>query len=113
MVKDVSIALLFDYYGGFLTEKQADIFDLFYNEDLSLSEIGEHLGITRQGVRDSLKRGEEILMGMEDKIGMMRKNNGIMKATGILRDIASEIIISSGSKEKIMELNRIIGELND
>ena len=113
MVKDVGLALLYDYYGAFLTDKQADIFDLFYNEDLSLSEIGEHLGITRQGVRDSLKRGEEILTGMEEKIGMVRKNNGVMKATSILKDISNEIIISSGSKDKINELNKIIEELND
>ena len=113
MVKDVSIALLFDYYGAFLTDKQADIFDLFYNEDLSLSEIGDHLGITRQGVRDSLKRGEEILLNMEKKIGMVRKSNGIMKAASILKDISNEIIISSGSKDKINELNKTIEELLD
>ena len=113
MVKDVAISLLFDYYGAFLTEKQADIFDLFYNEDLSLSEIGEHLGITRQGVRDSLKRGEEILTQMEEKIGMVRKSTGIIRATEILKDISNEIIISSGSKEKINELNRTIEEILD
>ncbi|MCL2740015.1 MAG: hypothetical protein FWE47_02335 [Oscillospiraceae bacterium] len=111
MVKDVELALLYDYYGSFLTEKQADIFDLFYNEDLSLSEIGEHLGITRQGVRDSLKRGEEIMANMEDKIGMVKKSRGIMRATEILKDISNEIIISSGSKDKINELNRTIEEL--
>jgi len=113
MVKDVNMALLYDYYGSFLTEKQADIFDLFYNEDLSLSEIGEHLGITRQGVRDSLKRGEEILTNMEEKIGMVRKTNGIMRATEILKDISNEIIISSGSKEKINMLNEVMEEIVD
>ena len=111
MVKDVSIALLFDYYGSFLTEKQADIFDLFYNEDLSLSEIGDHLGITRQGVRDSLKRGEEILLDMEEKIGMVRKSNGIMKAIEMLKDISNEIMISSSSREKLQKLNEIIEEI--
>jgi len=111
MVKDVNMALLYDYYGSFLTEKQADIFDLFYNEDLSLSEIGEHLGITRQGVRDALKRGEEILENMEDKIGMVRKTNGIMRATEILKDISNEIIVSSGSKEKINALNEVMEEI--
>ena len=111
MVKDVNLAMLFDYYGAFLTDKQADIYDLFYNEDLSLSEIGEHLGITRQGVRDSLKRGEEILLDMEEKIGMVRKSNGIIRAANILKDISNEIMVSSSSRARLEELNRAIEEV--
>jgi len=112
MVKDVKYALLYDYYGSFLTEKQADIFDLFYNEDLSLSEIGDNLGITRQGVRDAVKRGEEILNNMEDKIGMVRKNAGIVKAVNILQDISNEIMVSSSSSAKLNELYRVIEEIS-
>ena len=56
--KDLNIALLFDFYGEMLTEKQKDVIDLYYNEDLSLAEIAEHEGISRQGVRDNIKRGE-------------------------------------------------------
>ena len=52
----LEMSLLFDFYGETLTEKQRELFDLYYNEDLSLSEIAEHAGITRQGVRDSIKR---------------------------------------------------------
>ena len=103
--------MLFDYYGSFLTEKQADIFDLFYNEDLSLSEIGDFLGITRQGVRDSLKRGEEILMNMENQIGISRKNNGIMRAANLLQDISNEFMFSNVSRAKLDEFNKIIGEI--
>ena len=58
MEKDLSIAVLLDFYGDLLTEKQARAIDLYYNEDLSLAEIAEPLGISRQGVRDSIKRGE-------------------------------------------------------
>ena len=54
----LEMSLLFDFYGETLTEKQRELFDLYYNEDLSLSEIAEHAGITRQGVRDSIKRAE-------------------------------------------------------
>lgn len=52
----LTMALLYDYYGELLTEKQRTCFDLYYNQDLSLSEIAEDLGVTRQGVHDTLAR---------------------------------------------------------
>ena len=52
MAKNLEIALLFDFYGEMLTEKQRDVVELYYDDDLSLSEIAENEGITRQGVRD-------------------------------------------------------------
>lgn len=70
MAKDLSVAVLLDFYGGMLTDKQRDVIDLYYNQDFSLSEIAEHQGITRQGVRDSIKRGEVFLFELEDKLKM-------------------------------------------
>ena len=69
----LEMSLLFDFYGETLTEKQRELFDLYYNEDLSLSEIAEHAGITRQGVRDSIKRAEHALHEMEDKLGLVAR----------------------------------------
>ena len=66
MAKNLEIALLFDFYGEMLTDKQRDVVELYYNDDLSLSEIAENEGITRQGVRDSIKRAEAQLLDMED-----------------------------------------------
>lgn len=54
MEKNVKVALLFDFYRNMLTSRQAESIDLYYNEDLSLAEISEHMGITRQGVRDNI-----------------------------------------------------------
>ena len=53
------IPFLLDIYGALLTDRQRDVLDLYYNDDLSLSEISENLGITRQGVRDAIRRGSD------------------------------------------------------
>ncbi len=73
MAKDMEISLLFDFYGDMLTEKQQDVVDLYYNNDLSLSEIAENYGITRQGVRDTIKRAEAQLAGMEEQLGLVKR----------------------------------------
>ena len=67
------MTLLFDFYGDLLTGKQQEYFDLYYNGDLSLSEIAEADGITRQGVRSVLKRGEDTLTDIEEKTGLVRR----------------------------------------
>lgn len=71
--KIVQIALLFDFYGQLLTEKQIEIIDMYYNNDLSLSEISEQQGISRQGVYDTLKRAEKTLFEYEDKLGLVNR----------------------------------------
>ncbi len=68
--KIVQIALLFDFYGQLLTEKQIDIIDMYYNNDLSLSEISEQVGISRQGVYDTLKRAEKTFLNMRISLGL-------------------------------------------
>ncbi|MBE6993431.1 MAG: DNA-binding protein [Ruminococcaceae bacterium] len=70
------MSMLFDFYGDLLTDKQKELFDLYYNEDLSLSEIAEHAEISRQGVRDAIVRAETILRDTEDKVGLVRKYSG-------------------------------------
>lgn len=73
------ILTLIDIYGSMLTDKQRDVMELYYFEDLSLSEIAENEHITRQGVHDSIKRAESILCGLEDKLGIASKFSGILK----------------------------------
>ncbi|MBS7324223.1 MAG: putative DNA-binding protein [Angelakisella sp.] len=68
MAKNLEISFLLDFYGDMLTEKQRDVVELYYNEDLSLAEIAAHSGITRQGVRDSIKRAESQLLEYEDRL---------------------------------------------
>ena len=67
------MTMLFDFYGELLTERQKEFFDLYYNEDLSLAEIAENYGISRQGVRDVIVRAEGIMTEMEDKTGIIKR----------------------------------------
>lgn len=67
------MTMLFDFYGDVLTERQREFFDLYYNEDLSLSEIAENYGISRQGVRDVIVRAEGVMQEIEDKTGLLRR----------------------------------------
>ena len=71
------MAMLYDFYGDLLTDRQKEFYDLYYNEDLSLVEIAENYGITRQGVRDGIKRGEQILQEMEDKLQFAARFNAL------------------------------------
>ena len=71
--KPFEMCLLFDFYGEVLTEKQRELFDLYYNEDLSLAEIAAHSKITRQGVRDSIKRAESTLLELEERLGLAKR----------------------------------------
>ena len=72
--KNLEVGVLLDFYSELLTEKQRDVIDLYYNEDLSLAEIAEHENITRQGVRDSIKRGEQVLFEMESALRLAEKS---------------------------------------
>jgi len=69
MAKDLEMGYLLDFYGEVLTEKQREMLRQYYNDDLSLSEIGENFGITRQGARDAIKHGENALKELEEKVG--------------------------------------------
>jgi len=89
--KNLRVALLLDYYGGLLTEKQREVVDLYYNEDLSLAEISELAGITRQGVRDSIKRGEGQLLEMEDKLGLVERITNLESAIDEVEEISAKL----------------------
>ena len=73
MEKNIEISLLFDFYGQLLKEQQKQAVTLYYNDDLSLAEIAAELGITRQGVRDCIKRSETLLYNFEEKLGLYKR----------------------------------------
>lgn len=77
MAKNMEVPLLYDYYGDMLTDKQRDMIEQYYHQDLSLSEIAENAGISRQGVRDSVKRAELQLFEMESRLGLVAKMKSV------------------------------------
>ena len=89
------MALLLDYYGGMLTDKQRECFDMRYNQDLSLGEIGEMLGVSRQAVNDNLTRTEALLRRMEENIGCVKRDMMIRSAVQEILDAASVLDASS------------------
>ena len=91
MAKNMEIALLLDFYGEMLTEKQKDMVELYYNDDLSLSEIAENAGISRQGVRDSIKRAEGQLLEMEERLGLVRRFREMQRGFEVIFNAAQEI----------------------
>lgn len=103
MAKNMDIALLFDFYGDMLTDKQQDVVDLYYNDDLSLAEIAENQGITRQGVRDSIKRAESQLLEMEDRLGLAKR----------FYDMKEHFVSIQNAARDIQELNNRYGYSHD
>ncbi|MBR6594969.1 MAG: YlxM family DNA-binding protein [Oscillospiraceae bacterium] len=89
------MALLFDYYGSMLTEKQKEYFDMRYNQDLSLGEIAEIQGVSRQAVFDNLSRTENLLRRMEENIGCIKRDLQLRKVLEELQDIAARLNASS------------------
>ena len=82
MEKNIKMSMLLDIYGSLLTQKQQDMLDLYYNQNLSLAEIADDAGITRQGVRKILVDGEKRLIDFEDKLHFLDKklqNNKIIE----------------------------------
>lgn len=83
--------MLFDFYGELLTDRQKEFFDLYYNEDLSLSEIAENAGISRQGVRDVIVRAEAYMTEIEDKTGLIRRFLQMRQHLETIESAAAEI----------------------
>lgn len=86
--KNLNISLLLDFYGDILTERQNEMLTMYYNEDCSLAEIAQNFSISRQGVRSVLKKGEIILIDMENKLQLASR---FMRMRDKSSEIASEL----------------------
>lgn len=91
MAKDLRMALLLDCYGSFLTERQQETMMHYYNEDLSLGEIAALTGTTRQAVRDSVKRSEQVLRNMEEKLQFAEKLCALRENYAVIAETANTL----------------------
>ena len=112
MAKNLEISYLLDFYGEVLTEKQRDVMEQYYNDDLSLAEIADNFGITRQGVRDSIKRGEGILLELEEKVGFARRYRAVQEGVAQLEKLARDIrFYNSTSYAMSEEIDKATSEM--
>lgn len=102
----LEMTLLFDYYGDLLTDRQRMCFDLRHNQDLSLAEIAEELGVSRQGVHDNLTRAEALLRNMEEKTGCVGRDVACRKAAKTIASAAQAL--STHSDNNVSGLARQI-----
>lgn len=100
---DVNMSLLLDFYGDTLSEKQKEAMDLFYNGDLSLSEIAEITGITRQGVRDRIIKSEQILTELENKLGLASRFGNVSKTVDYILHRLQEMKADGALVDDIIE----------
>ncbi len=118
MEKAVYLSLLLDFYGELLTEKQREYADLYYNENLSLSEIAENDGISRQAVRDALLRSETVLRDTEAKTGLVERHTKLLRQIGEAETLLdrigrlnSEKLCSPDLLSLCLELRRKLDEM--
>lgn len=109
MDKDLKFGLLLDFYGGLLSQRQSDIMNFYYNEDLSLGEISDEIGISRQGVRDAIQKSQKLLVDFDESLGLMKRFEEIKTAIEKIKDDLLDINVSESDKEKI---GRIINEID-
>ena len=104
--KSLEIGYLLDFYGELLNERRRTVLDMYYNEDMSLSEIAETLGITRQGARDLIKKAGDELLHFEKKLGVAQKFRNLCE-----RVDSAEQIIKSNDNGNSKELLDILSEI--
>lgn len=120
MAKNLDVTLLFDIYGEMLTEKQRDFIVYYYEDDLSLSEIAQNEGITRQGVRDAIKRAETQLFLFEEKLGLKRRfdelKSGldeISRMTEIINEVNMKTILSREINDATTRIGVIVKMISE
>ena len=105
------MTMLFDFYGDILTERQRELFDLYYNEDLSLAEIAENCGISRQGVRDVIVRAEAAMNELEDKTGLLKRFMRMQDSVDAIVAAANEIKTINYRQYENPELERLTAQI--
>ena len=110
--KNLKLAYLLDFYGDVLDEHTRSVMKAYYDDDLSLSEIAEGVGISRQGVRHVIKKGEEHLTFLEDRLGLAAHYEELERAVelidGIKRDIQADTLNKQSAIDSLEEIKDMI-----
>ena len=109
----VTMALLYDYYGGLLTEKQRTCFDLYYNQDYSLAEIAAEAGISRQGVHETIARAEALLRRFEAQIGCLAREAQVQQAARAIEAAARKLLAGGEAPALAGEILRAVETIKE
>ena len=107
-MKDMKVDYLLDFYGSLLSDKQREILEMYYQEDMSLAEIASLMEMTRQGVHDNIKRGEREIISLEEKLRLKDRFLAILKSLDKIDILIKNAHVPEKIKEQISsELSRI------
>lgn len=95
--KNLEMSQLLDFYGETLSERKRSVMSLYYNEDLSLAEVAEEVGISRQGVRDLIKKAEKELADLEETLGLAERFNRLRE----LADSAEDVMLRENVSDEL------------
>ena len=108
----IQTSLLYDFYGSLLTDRQREVMELYYGENLSLSEIAAEFTISRQGVHDALKNAERALHEYEQKLGLVEKFQQSREAIGAIDGMIEELINGMRKPEaEVLTASQVTAEL--
>lgn len=107
--KNMKIAYLLDFYGDALDDHTSSVMRAYYNDDLSLAEIAADEGISRQGVRHLIKKGEDQLSYFEEKLGLAKREKELVNACKSLSNIADKLLVKDDCKAYASDISEIIG----
>jgi len=106
--KNMHISFLLDFYGGVLADRTRDVLEMYYFDDMSLAEIADTVGITRQGVRGGIKKGEEELLFLEEKLGLAARYSAITESAKRLLSLAEDLKAETDPKQIKALLDEIV-----
>ena len=106
--KNMHISFLLDFYGGVLADRMRELLEMYYFDDMSLAEIADTVGITRQGVRGGIKKGEEELLFLEEKLGLAARYSAITESAKRLLALAEGIKAETEPKKVKALLDEIV-----
>lgn len=108
--KNLTVGYLLDFYGELLPERKRSVLELYYNEDYSLAEIADDIGISRQGVRNIVKKAESELFFYEEKLGLAQKLLRVEQTADALCRLAQDASLPQEIREEILRLASAVKE---